>query len=727
MKYHVDAICVQILQMILTFTIMVSGKDYLLEVQKFTTSQYWSTGMRITAGVMVPTFVMAQFNWLAVGMPFLWGALFVSITDMPGPIHQRRNGMLAAIALNTIVVFITFLIRDSPTLLLLGVVVFSFSFSLLGVYGARAGAVGTLAMVMMLLHFLPREEEHVIVREALLVAAGGLWYTGLSLLLYRLRPYRLAEQAIGENLIAIADYVKARGSLYKNDANLNDCFKRIMVAQVEVRRTEEQTRDLLFKTRQFVTDASPKSRSMMMLFLDAIDLFESSLKSHQHYDSLHRNLKHTQILVKFHGVILQLAAEIEHAGFRIQSGVAIRKNIDLSASIAALEREIKILKPTNDYRDKQALQGTIDNLKSMINGLQRIVLYSRNEVDTSRAGSSIEEVVKQVSGQPLSWATLRDNLTLDSNHFRYSLRLTLALVVGYLLSAVLSLSHTYWVLLTILTILRPVYTQTRKRNIERLSGTFVGAFLALLMLAFVANTTILLVVMILCMLLAYSFLRVNYFTFVFFLTLFIIITFHFLNPGEITHLVKERVIDTVIGSLIAAIAARFILPLWEHERIEEAISEMLAANRQYFHDAWAMTLSPDGTRAAAQKKSRSKAIVTLANLSDKFQMMLTEPGQNVRSVAIHQLVIANHMLTGHIAALPTSLPKEILGNERVHQVALFIEQELVHAENQVLHRSTPSKYLPVTFSSYAAEPLNPLGIVYALAHDLRRIAQRMQT
>lgn len=676
---------------------------------------------------MLPTFVMAKLGWLTVGMPFLWGALFVSITDMPGPIHQRRNGMLSAIALNTFVVLITLLIRDSSALLLLGVVAFSFTLALLGIYGARAGAVGTLALVIMLLNFVPRHEDQYLLREVGLVACGGVWYTMLSLLLYRLRPYRLAEQAIGENLISIAEYVKARGSLYRQNADLNECFKRIMLAQVEVRRTEEQTRDLLFKTRQFVADASPKSRSMMMLFLDAMDLFESSLKSHQQYESLHRNLYDSEILVKIHGVILQLAAEIEHAGFRIQSGVAIKKNIDLSHNLSIIEQLIRDPAHQLSEGNIHALLGTLENIRFMANGLQRLVLYSRNEVDISKASSSIEEVAKQVSAQPIDWATLRENLTLESNHFRYALRLTVALIVGYLLSAILSLSHTYWVLLTILTILRPVYTQTRKRNIERLSGTFLGAFLALGMLAVVTNTTILLVVMILCMLLAYSFLRVNYFTFVFFLTLFIIITFHFLNPGEIAHLVKERVVDTLIGSVIAAIAARFILPLWEHEQIEGYIAEMIAANRQYFHDAWAMTGDAENSRTNTHRRSRSKAIVALANLSDKFQSMLVEPGQNGQSVAIHQLVIANHMLTGHIAALPSKLHKAVFADEQLHQLAIAIEQELTHAENQLLHRSTPSDQMPIKVANMVTQSANPLGIVYSLAHDLRRICQRMQT
>src|SRR5690349_9036403 len=107
---------------------MAVSSDYLREIQKFTTSQYWSAGVRITAGVMVPTLIMAHQGWLQQGLPFLWGSLFVSFTDTPGPIHHRRNGMLAAIALNTLSVLIAGLCRDYPILLLTQIVVITFFF-----------------------------------------------------------------------------------------------------------------------------------------------------------------------------------------------------------------------------------------------------------------------------------------------------------------------------------------------------------------------------------------------------------------------------------------------------------------------------------------------------------------------------------------------------------------------------------------------------------------------
>src|SRR4051812_20845791 len=94
------------------FSSMAGRIDYLREIQKFTTGQYLNSGLRITAGVMIPLLILVKGGWLSVGIPFLWGALFVSLTDTPGPIHHRRNGMMVAILLNAVSVLITAWTRE---------------------------------------------------------------------------------------------------------------------------------------------------------------------------------------------------------------------------------------------------------------------------------------------------------------------------------------------------------------------------------------------------------------------------------------------------------------------------------------------------------------------------------------------------------------------------------------------------------------------------------------
>ena len=69
----------------------------------------------------------------------------------------------------------------------------------------------------------------------------------------------------------------------------------------------------------------------------------------------------------------------------------------------------------------------------------------------------------------------RDNLTLDSPVFRYSARVALAMLLGFIITQFLPYGHhSYWVLLTISVILKPAFSLTKQRNIERIGGTLIG-------------------------------------------------------------------------------------------------------------------------------------------------------------------------------------------------------------------------------------------------------------
>ncbi|PZR40265.1 MAG: hypothetical protein DI538_04780 [Azospira oryzae] len=707
---------------------MAIGKDYLREIQKFTTSQYWNTGVRITAGVLVPTFFLLQNDWLGQGMPFLWGALFVSLTDSPGPIHHRRNGMLAAIAFNTFTAILIGLGRGHEPILISLVVAFSFFYSLLGVYGARAGAVGTLALVIMLINLVPYHDHHHFLLDSALITGGGLWYMLFSLLLYRIRPYRLVEQAIGENLIAMADYVRARGGFYKPEANMKESFNKLMEEQVRVLRIQDQTRELIFKTRQFVIDPSPKSRSLMMIFLDSVDLLEQTLSSYQDYSQLQQNLRESELLKKFYEAVMELAAELEYIGISIQSGRAIYSQLDLSPVIRDLGFMIADYrhnaKDNSSYPSLDALQKTLFNMNNISKRMHRLVLYSRLEVELDKENPATLEINKNVASQSIEWQVIKENFSLKSNHFRYAIRLTAAMLTGYAVSILFSLGHTYWVLLTIVTILKPVYAVSRKRNIHRLAGTLTGALVAILLIYFITNTTALVVILVICMIMGYSLLRINYFGFVLFLTIYIIITFHFLNPMEFRTLIEQRLVDTLVGSVIAGIAARFIFPVWGTAEMESSMKEMLAANHTYFIAA-SKQLQNKVTDTHQYKLARKEAMVALTNLSDNFQQMLSEPQPSKGSIPIHQFVIASHMLNGHIAALTTEKYSiDTVTSDSWTQLTDAIQQEFDVAEKQLASGAGPVKKEEEPKSFPTSQTLTQLSMIYMLVRDIRIITDK---
>jgi uncharacterized membrane protein YccC len=702
------------------------GQDYLTEIQSFTTSQYWNSGVRITAGVMIPMLIMVNKGWLSDGIPFLWGALFVSLTDTPGPIHHRRNGMLAGVVLNTLTVLISGFLYQFEAFLLIQVLAFSFFFSLFGVYGTRAGAVGALALVVMLLNMSPFRETNDYVFNAMLTGGGGIWYASFSMLLFRLQPYRLVEQALGENLRQIADYIRARGAFYKRSGDIDASFNLVMQEQIAVLKNQNQLRELIFKTRQFVGDASPKSRSIMMVFLESILLFEETMHTYQDYKLLHQHTRHTDLLDKFYSLITQIAAELEYIGLSVQGGRAVRRIPDFSAKLDELSNAIREQQSNSSgtavNESLRALEQTVENLRSIADRLSNLILYTQLQIDINPTlqDQEIEErsSVPQTSKR-IHVSLLLENLTFRSNNFRYAVRLTAAMLAGYAVSTLLSVSHTYWVLLTIITIVKPVYNVTRRRNIQRVLGTLAGVLAASLVLFLISDTTVLLVLLVICMLMAYSLLRVNYLGFVIFLTVYIVITFHFLHPVEYEHLIGERLIDTFIGSVVAALAARFIFPVWEHENIKGAMEEAIETNRAYFLAAWEQLTGESGGESE-YAKARSDAVVSLTNLSDNFQQMLVEPGQGKTSSHVHQFVIASHALTSRIAALSavvSKAPEESWRNEK--QMILDALDESV--KNLSLQEA-PERVSPTEMKLQRA---NPLSIIHALARDIRAITHQI--
>ena len=709
---------------------MTVGKDYLQEVQKFTSSQYWYSGWRITAGVMLPLILLILQGWVSIAVPFLWGALFVSLTDTPGPVQHRRNGMLAAIILNTAVVLLTAVTREYQTLLVIQIVVLGFFLTMFGVYGGRAGAVGTLALIVMLLNLLSLHQDYNALEASLLIAAGGLWYMAFSLLLYGIRPYRPVEQALGEHLIAMADYIRARGSFYREGAVLSKSFSRVMKAQSEVREIQSQTQELLFKTRRFVGDASPRSRSLMMIYLDSLDLFEQSMYSYQGYEELQKTFDGTGLLNSYYGLILELAAGLEYIGLTIQMGKPVRKHFDITRRTsdvkqktdAFLQREIN----PEVQQQGQALNKILNNVQEISNRMNRLILYTRMEADTRDSFEVAEKVNRLAATQPINLKILRENLTFRSDIFRHAIRLTVAMIAGYAVSVMLSLEHSFWVLLTVVTILRPAYVLTKKRNIERVAGTLVGVVLVVIILWSISNPTVLLVILLVSMLVGYSLLRVHYFTFVVFLTIFVVISLYFLNPYEFQTLIRERLIDTLIGSIIAFLASRFIFPRWEHHEIRASMQKMLEANRQYFLQAW-MTLTTKQLETHAYALARQDAIVSLTNLSDNFQRMLAEPQQPKEATPIHQFVIANHMLTGYIAALSDEQLSGRSDDEELEELAKAITYELQCAEDNLRHLHSRTDLDPLIEIPQAIQTLTQLSMIYALARDIRKITGRMGT
>ncbi len=658
--------------------------DYLKEYKSFISSHYLSDGVRITFGIAIPSIVLSYFDHLSAGIIVSVGAMCVSIADSPGPIHHRRNGMNIC----NLIVFIVSLIIGfaAHNAILLGALIFisCFVFSMIGVYGSRATSVGVSALLVMVLNIDRKNQGWEIVINSLYILAGGTWYTVLSLLLYSFRPYKLAQQALGDCIQSTADYLRTKAFFYGKKPDYEKNYQQLLDQQIAVHEKQNLVRELLFKSRDVVKESTNIGRILVMIFLDIVDLFEVVMTSHQDYKALHDFFGDDEILQKYQGILFTIAGELDDVGIAIKSGKKSEASSALRAQIKELQEYFI------RFRDKErtaenvegfiSLRQILESIRDITDRLYTLHTYTSYDESSAKNFSKDLDYDKFITHQDIDGKLLIDNLSLKSNIFRHSLRVSIATIIGYIISKFFPFGHSYWILLTIIVILKPAYSLTKRRNYERLTGTIAGAALGLIILYFVKNTDVLFIIMMLFMIATYSFLRTKYLISVLFMTPYILLLFHFLNPNDFKTVFNDRLIDTAIGSGIAFLANIFIVPAWEHEQIAGFMINMLQDNRKYFTDI-AGIFSGKNISVDQYKLSRKNAFVSLANLSDTFNRMMNEPKNKQKNIQLlHQFVVSNHMLTSHIATL-AYYAKPMEKERSLSDYSSFINATVAHINN----------------------------------------------
>ena len=616
----------------------------------FSTHSFYE-GVRITIGMMVPVLVAARYDEIGWGLAMALGALCVSLTDNAGPLHHRINGMWTALGFMLITSLLTGFALPYTWLLMILLGVFAFFFSVIGVFGNRAASIGTSVLVAITLQLT--ESPLGVWGNALLTAAGGVWYFLLSMALYRIRPYKLAQQVLGDCITATADFLELKAGFYFPDADNGRLYDDLLKVQAEVHNKQELAREVLFKTRSIVKESTHTGRVLVMAFLDTIDLFETILTSEQDHQKLQEHLSQTGILPHFGNMLKGLSAYMKETGVAIQEGKSMAKKEDLHLWLAGLEDSYALSRHTfmNEenaeyYTSLRHIIGGITDLLTKIDRLTVYTSYDRKLKNTRKVDYERFVVPSYINSR-----LLVDNLSFQSNIFRYSLRMAIAIMVGYALSLYLPLGHSYWILLTIVVILKPAYALTRQRNNERLLGTLAGGIAGVLVLISTQNTLLLLFILITCMTGAFSLMRTRYWLSVALLTLYVLVALYLLKPGDYTPIFTDRLLDTFIGSLIAISFSRIIPPIWERDQLKPLMVKAIETNKEYFgYMAEAFWGKP--INISEYKWYRKETYVALANLSEAFQRMLNEPKSRQQSGEfLHPMVVSCHVLASRIATL----------------------------------------------------------------------------
>ncbi len=698
------------------------------QLRYFLFSQYLADGIRITLEIIIPVIVFAQFGKMAMGITVATGAFCVSICDIPGAKDSKRNGMLYCIGFIFSMSLLTGFMNHQVVLLGLLVAVSTFFFTMFTVYGNRAAAVGTAALLVMILRMPDVVSPQVAVTDSLLILAGGVWYLLLALIFLRLTPYRPAQRALGDCIHETAKFLMIKSELYDINVNFDDEYRKLVTQQIVVNEKQNAVRELLFKNKEILKEPSRAGRLLVLTFADAVDLYEQITATWYDYNLIREKFGPSGILAEVAIIIKDIAGELDNIGLAIQSNSDYQSNYALIPALDKLKLRVDGMEDKNN--SNLVLKKILVNLRNLGTHVDELMNYFTLTISKKGRLRSQSDYSKFVSHQEIDPVIFRNNLNLESGVFRHALRMMITCITGFAIAKLFSYGHhSYWVLLTIIIILKPGFSLTKQRNIQRFAGTLAGGIIGLLILYFIKDRDLLFAFIIFFMVGTYTFQRLNYIVMVIFITPYVLILFNLLGLGTLK-IAEERLLDTGIAGVLSFLASYLLFPHWESLQLDAYMKKVLKANLNYLETSLAF-ISGKTLTVLEYKLARKEVYISTANLSAAFNRMLSEPKNKQRNgKLVYEFVVLNHVLSSNIASLSAEMilmenkqyPREV--TQKLRRSIISLQQGLEQLDRSFKKESKESVLLQVSGKDLPADKqLNEqLDFIYKVTLDINKIA-----
>ena len=214
--------------------------------------------------------------------------------------------------------------------------------------------------------------------------------------------------------------------------------------------------------------------------------------------------------------------------------------------------------------------------------------------------------------RPLASA-LNFSLQVDPALVRFTFRLAAMMMMGTFAFRAWHLPHGFWIPLCVMVVLQPDYGATRARATQRAIGTIAGSLTGSLLLWLHLPLWLLLAATAgVCW--AFTFyLKRNYAMAVFYITLLVVLQFQAAGPVTVA-LTATRLGLTMVGCLMALLAALTFWPMWERDRFPPLLAEALRANRAFLERlgqglAGEAGVTPGSVLQVKRKTQRANSLV----------------------------------------------------------------------------------------------------------------------
>jgi uncharacterized membrane protein YccC len=237
----------------------------------------------------------------------------------------------------------------------------------------------------------------------------------------------------------------------------------------------------------------------------------------------------------------------------------------------------------------------------------------------------------------------------------FTLRLMTCMGIAGVVSEVLPLQRSYWVLLTVAIVLKPDFGSVFARALQRGIGTIVGAVAGAVLLIAVHGTWLLIPFALLAALLPFGRSR-NYGLLSAFLTPLVVVLIDLLSPAG-WQLAEDRLIDTLVGCAIVLLAGFAPWPMSWYAHLPRQFARTTLDVCRYLELALlADTSDEDAASPPERSRMRRSTYRALADLRTEFQRTMSEPPSiSRRAAAWWPAVVALEQVMDAVTATATAV------------------------------------------------------------------------
>jgi uncharacterized membrane protein YccC len=635
---------------------------YALDIRTFIFSHYFYTGLRIAVGVVGLTLLVMTGTDLGTAMTVCIGALCTSLMDLPSPLRHKFNEMLACVLLCTLVALVVSLCAPYYWTLRVALVIVTFTASMMVVYGKKSMPLQFAALFIMTISIENDLTVPEAFRHSALFFGGGMAYLAYSMTVSWFLRRRIKQQVLAEALFELARYLRIKADFYDIRSDLAAQFNLLVRQQIMVAEKQQTSRDLILRDMHTKQDGLLVHVHMVML-----ELYEQILTTHTDYALLRSYFADNNVLVFLRDIANKAASDIEGIAYSVTRKRASAPTVNYLAELRAIQFELQQLQQDNlagQIPDEALtlLRVTYDKIRDIIESIEALHGATRNPVDPLPLLPGMD-MTPFLTQQKYQFSILLKNLRWESPVFRFAIRVMLAVSCGLWIADHLPYAaHGYWIVLTIVVILKPNYSMTKRRRSDRVVGTMIGCVLTAVILNFVHEPVALLALLFIVTAASPAFIYIKYRYTAIAASMQILLQINLMIPSSHA-VIGERLIDTVLGAAIAT-AFSFVLPSWEYRALPRLLSAVLQASQKYIQASRDL-LEGKVNDDFYYRVGRKGFMDSLSLLVSALVRMMDEPLSKQHAVReINRFVVQNYLVAAHVAAMRVLLRRHADGLPR---------------------------------------------------------------